>query len=78
LDVRLTTSHRKTFIVQKPIQASRTDHRIRPRREAWVLKEKGIRMPNIWERRILRKIYGAKKEGSEWKIWNNQELRSTY
>jgi hypothetical protein len=42
-----------------------------------VLKEKGIRMPNIWERKILRKIYGEKKEGSEWKFWNNQELRST-
>jgi hypothetical protein len=28
--------------------------------ETWVLKEKEIRMLSIWERKILRKIYGAK------------------
>jgi hypothetical protein len=26
----------------------------------------------------LRKMYEAKKEGNEWKIWNNQELRNIY
>jgi hypothetical protein len=31
--------------------------------ETWVLKEKEIRMLSIWERTILRKIYGAKKVG---------------
>jgi hypothetical protein len=35
-------------------------------------------MLNVWERKILRKIFGAKKEGNEWKIRNNQELRNTY
>jgi hypothetical protein len=30
--------------------------------ETWVLKEKEIRMLSIWERKILRKIYGTKKE----------------
>jgi hypothetical protein len=44
----------------------------------WVLKEKKIRMLSIWERKILRKIYGVKKEGKEWKIRNNQELRNMY
>jgi hypothetical protein len=44
--------------------------------ETWVLKEKEIRMLSIWERKILRKIYGSKKEGKEWKIRNNQELRN--
>jgi hypothetical protein len=33
--------------------------------ETWALKEKEIRMLSIWERKILRKIYGAKKEGNE-------------
>jgi hypothetical protein len=41
-----------------------------------VLKEKGIRLLNVWERKILRKIFGANKEGNEWKILNNQELRN--
>jgi hypothetical protein len=43
-----------------------------------VLKEKEIRMLSIWERKILKKIYGAKEEGKEWKIRNNQELRNMY
>jgi hypothetical protein len=30
--------------------------------ETWVLKEMEIRMLSIWERKILRKIYGAKLE----------------
>jgi hypothetical protein len=30
--------------------------------ETWVPKEKEIRMLNVWERKILRKIFGAKKE----------------
>jgi hypothetical protein len=29
--------------------------------ETWALKEKEIRMLSIWERKILRKIYGAKE-----------------
>jgi hypothetical protein len=35
-------------------------------------------MRNVRERKILRKILGAKKEGNEWKIRNNQELRNMY
>jgi hypothetical protein len=46
--------------------------------ETWALKEKEIRMLNVWERKILRKIFGAKKEGNEWRIRNNQELRNMY
>jgi sorting nexin-29 len=46
--------------------------------ETWVLKEKGIIMLNVWGKKNLRKIFGAKKEGNEWKIRNNQELRNTY
>jgi hypothetical protein len=37
--------------------------------EMWVLKEKEIRMLSI---------YGAKKEGKEWKVRNSQELRNMY
>jgi hypothetical protein len=43
-----------------------------------VLNEKEIRMLNVWERKFLRKILGAKKGGNEWKILNNQELRNMY
>jgi hypothetical protein len=43
-----------------------------------VLKEKEIRMLNVWERKLLRKIFGAKKEGNEWRTRNNQELRNMY
>jgi hypothetical protein len=46
--------------------------------ETWVLKEKEIRMLNVWGRKILRKIFGAKKEENEWRIRNNQELRNMY
>jgi hypothetical protein len=35
-------------------------------------------MLSIWKRKSLRKIYGAKKEGNEWEIRNNQELRNMY
>jgi hypothetical protein len=35
-------------------------------------------MLSIWKRKNLRKIYGVKKEGNEWKIRNNQELRNMY
>jgi hypothetical protein len=46
--------------------------------KTWGLNEKEIRMLSTWETNILRKIYGAKKEGNEWKIRNNQELRNMY
>jgi hypothetical protein len=46
--------------------------------ETWELNEKEIRMLSIWEIKILWKIYGAKKEGKECKIRNNQELRNMY
>jgi hypothetical protein len=46
--------------------------------ETWVLKEKEIRMLNVWERKILRKIFGTKKEGEESTIRNTQELRNMY
>jgi hypothetical protein len=35
-------------------------------------------MLSIWKRKILRKIYEAKKEGKGWKIRNNQELRNMF
>jgi hypothetical protein len=33
--------------------------------ETWVLKKKEIRMLNMWGRKVLMKIFGAKKEGNE-------------
>jgi hypothetical protein len=32
--------------------------------DTWVPKEKEIRMLNVWERKTLRKIFGAQKEGN--------------
>jgi hypothetical protein len=43
-----------------------------------VLKGKEIKMLTTYERKILRKIYGAKKEGNELKIINNHKLMNIY
>jgi hypothetical protein len=36
--------------------------------ETWNLRSKMERMLMIWERKILRKIYGPTKENGEWRI----------
>jgi hypothetical protein len=40
--------------------------------ETWVIREKKIRMLDVWERNVLRKIFEANKDGNEWKIRNNK------
>ena len=43
--------------------------------ETWVLKENGIQKLMIFERKILRKIFGPTKElNGLWRIKTNEEL----
>lgn len=46
--------------------------------ETWVLTTKNERLLNVWERKMLRKIFGPVKIGNEWKIRKNNELRDLY
>jgi len=46
--------------------------------ETWTLRSKMDRMLMIWERKILRKIYGPTKENGEWRIKTNAELITKY
>jgi hypothetical protein len=45
--------------------------------ETWILKETVINKLLVFERKILRKIFGPNKEKSAWRIKNNQELDET-
>ena len=42
--------------------------------EAWTLTKKEEQAVLIFERKILRRIYGPKYENGEWKSWTNREL----
>jgi hypothetical protein len=42
------------------------------------IKDRGHSKPWVFERRILRAIYGPTKEGDEWRIRNNKELHDLY
>jgi len=42
--------------------------------EAWTLTKKEEQALLIFERKIFRRIYGAKYEDGEWKGWTNREL----
>ena len=42
--------------------------------ESWVLKENIIQKLLVFERKILRGIFGPKKENQTWRIKNNEEL----
>jgi hypothetical protein len=43
--------------------------------EAWSMTEKDKTRLNIWERKILRKVYGPVTEQGVWRIRRNEELR---
>jgi hypothetical protein len=38
------------------------------------MTKKEEQAPIIFERKIFRRIYGAKYENGEWKTWKNREL----
>ena len=42
--------------------------------ETWVLKENIIQKLLVFERKILREIFGPKKENQTWRIKSNEEL----
>jgi len=42
--------------------------------ETWVLKENIIQKLPVFERKILRRIFGPTKENQIWRIKNNEEL----
>ena len=46
--------------------------------ETWTLTKKDEELLNLWERKILRKIYGAVKINGEWRIRTNAELKALY
>lgn len=46
--------------------------------ETWTLTQKDINRLGVWERKILRRIYGPKKEGEQWRIRTNKEIEELY
>lgn len=46
--------------------------------EAWVMTETTEKRLNVWERKVLRKIFGPVKEGDLWRIRTNEEIRLLY
>jgi hypothetical protein len=42
--------------------------------ETWTLTKSDENLLRIFERKILRKIYGPIQEGDTWRITNNEEL----
>jgi hypothetical protein len=43
--------------------------------EAWSMTEKDKTRLNMWERKILRKVYGPGTEQGAWRTRRNEELR---
>jgi hypothetical protein len=46
--------------------------------KAWPMTEKDKTRLNMWERKILRKVYGPVTEQGVWRITRNEELRELY
>jgi hypothetical protein len=46
--------------------------------EAWSMTEQDKTRLNMWERNILRKVYGPVTEQGVWRIRRNEELRELY
>ena len=46
--------------------------------ETWTVTSKIGKMLMIWERKILRKIYGPTKENGQWRLKTNAELITKY
>jgi hypothetical protein len=44
--------------------------------EAWSMTEEDKTRLNMWERKILRKVYGPVTEKGVWRIRRNEELRA--
>lgn len=46
--------------------------------ETWTLLKNDVRRLAVWERKILRRIYGPKIENGEWRIRTNEEVLELY
>ena len=46
--------------------------------ETWTMTKRDEQLFAVWERKILRKIYGPVKEESDWRIRNNLELQQLF
>ena len=60
--------------VQYNKQPTRCNNTVSYGAEAWALTKKEKQALLIFERKIFRKIYGAKYENGEWKSRTNREL----
>jgi len=48
------------------------------RRETWLVTEMDMKRLNIWERKILKRVYGPVAEQGVWITRTNQELREVH
>lgn len=46
--------------------------------ELWILRQTDIKLIEVWERKMLRKIFGAKKIENAWERRTNQELKDLF
>src|SRR5436190_23604898 len=46
--------------------------------ETWVLTKQEEKTLEVWERKILRRIYGGAREENQWRRRTNQEIESIY
>ena len=46
--------------------------------ETWVLTKRDENILNTWERKVLRRIFGAVCINNEWRIRSNAELEELY
>ncbi len=46
--------------------------------ETWVLQQKSADMLDMFERKVLRRIFGPVNEGGRWRMRRNEELRALY
>jgi len=71
-------NHMKSRIISRNIKTLLYKTLIRPvltyGEETWVLSKQDEHRLSIFERKILRKIYGPVTEGGRWRIRTNQEL----
>lgn len=46
--------------------------------ETWIMNKREQEKLERWERKVLRKIYGGRKEGEEWRRRTNEEVMNMY
>lgn len=46
--------------------------------ETWVLSKESERLLRVWERKVLRRIYGPVCENGNWRMRKNEELKEMF